>query len=209
MKKRKYIVEGARKMFASRKGRKKHMRSEANNKGDNGVLKDVNTTDEKGAEKAAKKFNKKKLRNIVIVCAILALCVAFVCPRSLGSGLSVDDDFSAHFEIEGVEKDKNENVAYPVTETTEEKVLTTEQKEKVLELLDKHPYYRTIGTVLAKGSMKDEYKTVKLKVYDAETNTLTRYLSIGEGGQMLYAGHTYRMWRAEKFYNEMEEILNE
>ena len=57
--------------------------------------------------------------------------------------------------------------------------------------------------------MKDEYKTVKLKVYDAETNTLTRYLSIGEGGQMLYEGHTYRMWRAEQFYNEMEEILNE
>lgn len=78
------------------------MSSEANNKGDNGVLKDVNTTDEMGTEKAAKKFNKKKLRNIVIVCAILALCVAFVCPRSLGSGQSVDDDFSAHFEIEGV-----------------------------------------------------------------------------------------------------------
>lgn len=35
------------------------MSSEANNKGDNGVLKDVNTTDEMGTEKAAKKFNKK------------------------------------------------------------------------------------------------------------------------------------------------------
>ena len=169
------------------------MSSVENNKGDN----------------TAKKFNKKKLRNIVIVCVILALCVAFICPRSLGSGLSVDDDFSANFEIEGVEKDENENVAYPVTDITEEKVLTTEQKEKVLELLDKHPYYRTIGTVLAKGSMKDEYESVKLKVYDAETNTLTRFLVIGKGGQMLYADHTYRMWGAEQFYNEMKEILNE
>ena len=160
------------------------MSSVENNKGDN----------------TAKKFNKKKLRNIVIVCVILALCVAFVCPRSLGSGLSVDDDFSANFEIEGVEKDENENVAYPVTDITE---------EKVLELLEKHPDYRTIGTVLAKGSMKDEYESVKLKVYDAETNTLTRFLVIGKGGQMLYADHTYRMWGAEQFYNEMKEILNE
>ena len=209
MKKGKYIVEGARKMFASRKGRKKHMSLEANNKGDNGVLKDVNTTDEKGAEKAAKKFNKKKLRNIVIVCAILALCVAFVCPRSLGSGLSVDDHFGVRFSIAGVEIDEEEDVAYPVIDTTDTKVLTTEQKEKVLELLDKHPYYRTIGTVLANGSMRDEYNEVTLVVYDDETNTLTRYISIGKGGQMLYKGHTYRMWRAEKFYNEMEELLNE
>ena len=57
--------------------------------------------------------------------------------------------------------------------------------------------------------MKDEYNEVILVVYDDETNTLTRYLSIGKGGQMLYDGHTYRMWRAEQFYNEMEEILNE
>ena len=209
MKKRKYIVEGARKMFASRKGRKKHMSSEANNKGDNGVLKDTDITDEMGTEKAAKKFNKEKLRNIVIVCAILALCVAFVCPRSLGSGLSVDDHFGVRFSIAGVEIDEEEDVAYPVIDTTDTKVLTTEQKEKVLELLDKHPYYRTIGTVLANGSMRDEYNEVTLVVYDDETNTLTRYLSIGKGGQMLYAGHTYRMWRAEQFYNEMEEILNE
>ena len=209
MKKRKYIVEGARKMFASRKGRKKHMSSEANNKGDNGVLKDTDITDEMGTEKAAKKFNKEKLRNIVIVCAILALCVAFVCPRSLGSGLSVDDHFGVRFSIAGVEIDEEEDVAYPVIDTTDTKVLTTEQKEKVLELLDKHPYYRTIGTVLANGSMRDEYNEVTLVVYDDETNTLTRYISIGKGGQMLYAGHTYRMWRAEQFYNEMEEILNE
>lgn len=185
------------------------MSSEANNKGDNGVLKDVNTTDEKGAEKAAKKFNKKKLRIVVIVCAILALCVAFVCPRSLGSGLSVDDRFGVHFRIAGVEIDEKDDVAYVDIDTTDRKVLTTEQKEKVLELLDKHPYYRTIGTVLANGSMKDESNEVILDVYDAETNTLTRYLSIGEGGQMLYEGHTYRMWRAEQFYNEMEEMLNE
>ena len=209
MKKRKYIVEGARKMFTSRKGRKKHMSSEANNKGDNGVLKDTDITDEMGTEKAAKKFNKEKLRNIVIVCAILALCVAFVCPRSLGSGLSVDDHFGVRFSIAGVEIDEEEDVAYPVIDTTDTKVLTTEQKEKVLELLDKHPYYRTIGTVLANGSMRDEYNEVTLVVYDDETNTLTRYISIGKGGQMLYKGHTYRMWRAEKFYNEMEELLNE
>ncbi len=209
MKKGKYIVEGARKMFASRKGRKKHMSSEANNKGDNGVLKDTDITDEMGTEKAAKKFNKEKLRNIVIVCAILALCVAFVCPRSLGSGLSVDDHFGVRFSIAGVEIDEEEDVAYPVIDTTDTKVLTTEQKEKVLELLDKHPYYRTIGTVLANGSMRDEYNEVTLVVYDDETNTLTRYISIGKGGQMLYKGHTYRMWRAEQFYNEMEEILNE
>ena len=209
MKKGKYIGEGARKMFASRKGRKKHMSSEANNKGDNGVLKDTDITDEMGTEKAAKKFNKEKLRNIVIVCAILALCVAFVCPRSLGSGLSVDDHFGVRFSIAGVEIDEEEDVAYPVIDTTDTKVLTTEQKEKVLELLDKHPYYRTIGTVLANGSMRDEYNEVTLVVYDDETNTLTRYISIGKGGQMLYKGHTYRMWRAEQFYNEMEEILNE
>ncbi len=209
MKKGKYIVEGARKMFASRKGRKKHMSSEANNKGDNEVLKAADIADEMGTEKAARKFNKEKLRNIVIVCAILALCVAFVCPRSLGSGLSVDDHFGVHFRIAGVEIDEKDDVAYVDIDTTDRKVLTTEQKEKVLELLDKHPYYRTIGTVLAKGSMKDESNEVILDVYDAETNTLTRYLSIGKGGQMLYAGHTYRMWRAEQFYNEMEEILNE
>lgn len=185
------------------------MSSEANNKGDNGVLKDTDITDEMGTEKAAKKFNKEKLRNIVIVCAILALCVAFVCPRSLGSGLSVDDHFGVRFSIAGVEIDEEEDVAYPVIDTTDTKVLTTEQKEKVLELLDKHPYYRTIGTVLANGSMRDEYNEVTLVVYDDETNTLTRYISIGKGGQMLYKGHTYRMWRAEKFYNEMEELLNE
>ena len=57
--------------------------------------------------------------------------------------------------------------------------------------------------------MKDEYNEVILVVYDDETNTLTRFVSIGKGGQMLYRGHTYRMWRAEQFYNEMEEILNE
>lgn len=185
------------------------MSSEANNKGDNEVLKAADIADEMGTEKAARKFNKEKLRNIVIVCAILALCVAFVCPRSLGSGLSVDDHFGVHFRIAGVEIDEKEDVAYPVIDTTDTKVLTTEQKEKVLELFDKHPYYRTIGTVLANGSMKDEYNEVILVVYDDETNTLTRYLSIGEGGQMLYDGHTYRMWRAEQFYNEMEEILNE
>lgn len=185
------------------------MSSVENNEGDNGVLKDANIEEEIGAEKTAKKFNKKKLRNIIIVCVILALCVAFVCPRSLGSGLSVDDYFGVHFDIAGVEKDENENVAYPVMEHTETKVLTTEQKEKVLELLDKHPYYRTIGTVLANGSMKDEYNEVILVVYDDETNTLTRFVSIGKGGQMLYHGHTYRMWRAKQFYNEMEEILNE
>lgn len=84
--------------------------------------------------------------------------------------------------------------------------ITTEQNEDVLSLLDTYTYKRRLGTLFSDGSMSElGDKTLNIYMYD--DTSLAGNILISSSGQIAINGKNYSMKNAEKFIEEIVEII--
>ena len=85
--------------------------------------------------------------------------------------------------------------------------ITIDQKNAILSLLDKYTYRRTVGTLFSNGSTSDlGNKTLSIYVYDDDL--LINSVFATSSGKVVINEKTYNMEDAERFIEQMIEIMN-
>ena len=86
--------------------------------------------------------------------------------------------------------------------------ITIDQKNAILSLLDKYTYRRTVGTLFSNGSTSDlGNKTLSIYVYD-DDDLLINSVFATSSGKVVINEKTYNMEDAERFIEQMIEIMN-
>ena len=146
-------------------------------------------------------MKKKMLCPIVIVIAFLICCIVYFKPLSLSDVAEADNQMKMIYSQIGVENGE----AY--IDSVNYQDITIDQKNAILSLLDKYTYRRTVGTLFSNGSTSDlGNKTLSIYVYDDDL--LINSVFATSSGKVVINEKTYNMEDAERFIEQMIEIMN-
>ena len=146
-------------------------------------------------------MKKKMLCPIVIVIAFLICCIVYFKPLSLSDVAEADNQTKMIYSQIGVENGE----AY--IDSVNYRDITIDQKNAILSLLDKYTYRRTVGTLFSNGSTSDlGNKTLSIYVYDDDL--LINSVFATSSGKVVINEKTYNMEDAERFIEQMIEIMN-
>ena len=146
-------------------------------------------------------MKKKMLCPIVIVIAFLFCCIVYFKPLSLSDVAEADNQMKMIYSQIGVENGE----AY--IDSVNYQDITIDQKNAILSLLDKYTYRRTVGTLFSNGSTSDlGNKTLSIYVYDDDL--LINSVFATSSGKVVINEKTYNMEDAERFIEQMIEIMN-
>ena len=146
-------------------------------------------------------MKKKMLCPIVIVIAFLICCIVYFKPLSLSDVAEADNQMKMIYSQIGVENGE----AY--IDSVNYQDITIDQKNAILSLLDKYTYRRTVGTLFSSGSTSDlGNKTLSIYVYDDDL--LINSVFATSSGKVVINEKTYNMEDAERFIEQMIEIMN-
>ena len=146
-------------------------------------------------------MKKKMLCPIVIVIAFLICCIVYFKPLSLSDVAEADNQMKMIYSQIGVENGE----AY--IDSVNYQDMTIDQKNAILSLLDKYTYRRTVGTLFSNGSTSDlGNKTLSIYVYDDDL--LINSVFATSSGKVVINEKTYNMEDAERFIEQMIEIMN-
>ena len=146
-------------------------------------------------------MKKKMLCPIVIVIAFLICCIVYFKPLSLSDVAEADNQMKMIYSQIEVENGE----AY--IDSVNYQDITIDQKNAILSLLDKYTYRRTVGTLFSNGSTSDlGNKTLSIYVYDDDL--LINSVFATSSGKVVINEKTYNMEDAERFIEQMIEIMN-
>ena len=146
-------------------------------------------------------MKKKMLCPIVIVITFLICCIVYFKPLSLSDVAEADNQMKMIYSQIGVENGE----AY--IDSVNYQDITIDQKNAILSLLDKYTYRRTVGTLFSNGSTSDlGNKTLSIYVYDDDL--LINSVFATSSGKVVINEKTYNMEDAERFIEQMIEIMN-
>ena len=146
-------------------------------------------------------MKKKMLCPIVIVTTFLICCIVYFKPLSLSDVAEADNQMKMIYSQIGVENGE----AY--IDSVNYQDITIDQKNAILSLLDKYTYRRTVGTLFSNGSTSDlGNKTLSIYVYDDDL--LINSVFATSSGKVVINEKTYNMEDAERFIEQMIEIMN-
>ena len=146
-------------------------------------------------------MKKKMLCPIVIVIALLSCCIVYFKPLALSDVAEADNQMKMIYSQIGVENGE----AY--IDSVNYQDITIDQKNAILSLLDKYTYRRTVGTLFSNGSTSDlGNKTLSIYVYDDDL--LINSVFATSSGKVVINEKTYNMEDAERFIEQMIEIMN-
>ena len=132
---------------------------------------------------------------------ILICCIVYFKPLSLSDVAEADNQMKMIYSQIGVENGE----AY--IDSVNYQDITIDQKNAILSLLDKYTYRRTVGTLFSNGSTSDlGNKTLSIYVYDDDL--LINSVFATSSGKVVINEKTYNMEDAERFIEQMIEIMN-
>lgn len=144
---------------------------------------------------------KKKTLCFVGIAVVLIVClITYFRPLSLSDAVNGDIQITMVLSNLGVKNGEAyiDSIVY--------QNITTEQNENVLSLLDTYTYKRTLGTLFSDGSLSGlGDKTLNIYMYD-DTSFVGNIL-ISSSGQITVNGKNYSMKNAERFIEQIVEIM--
>lgn len=147
-------------------------------------------------------MKKKTIYLIVIVIVLLIGMIAFFKPLSFSNIARENNQINMVLSELGVRNGE----AY--IDSVDYQAITTEQKSAILTLLEKYTYRRTFGTLFSDGSISGlGDQTLSIYVYDDVS--LVGSIFVTSSGRLAVNEKSYRMENAERFIEQIIEIMGQ
>ena len=143
---------------------------------------------------------KKKIVFLVGVAIVLLICgIVYFRPLSLSSTVSENSNILVVLSDTAFEGRRND--------VFEEEDISAEQKSAIFSVFEEYSYRRTFGTPFSDGSLSETGYVLELSIYIAEENSF-HSIMMTSSGNLVVNGKNYRMKNAERFINQIDEILS-
>ena len=143
---------------------------------------------------------KKKIVCLVGVAVVLLICgIVYFRPLSLFSTVSENSNITIVQQENAVGEARSD--------VFEEEDISAEQKSAIFSVFEEYSYRRTFGTPFSDGSLSETGYVLELSIYIAEENSF-HSIMMTSSGNLVVNGKNYRMKNAERFINQIDEILS-
>ena len=143
---------------------------------------------------------KKIIVTLIIVIALLCSIVAYFAPLSLSNAIKKDCNITMILQEFLIED------GMPDIRTVNYQNVTDEQKSNILEILEQHPYKRTLRTPFSTGAMT-EFGEYRLSVYVYSGDEFSGSIVITSSGQIAVNGKNYHIKNAETLIAQIIDII--
>lgn len=148
-------------------------------------------------------MQRKKLCAAAVLAVLLAGLILYLLPRPLsdllGESSRIDTVRTYEFEI---------REGQPFIDSATYPELTEEQKARVFALCRQYSYRRTLGTPFSDGSISGLGNRL-LDIFVTGGDAAPQSVTVSSTGKLAIANRVYKMDHAERFLEQMEEVLGE
>ena len=146
---------------------------------------------------------KKKIIWIVAICAVLLISGSiYVHPIALSDNVEADNTLSIQIIVTGVRNGET------YADTKGRDIITGQQKEDIMLLLQKYFYQKSLKTYISSNTMEQiGNRSVFLYIYDGDT--LLHTICVTDSGQITVDDRLYQMKNARQFNDEIEDTVRQ